>query len=783
MSCSLRVFNELPAALTITSGNTTLLTTAPSSSSSYLSVPCQASLVAAAPGYSSMPATLPASTSTSHFTVLALGTSPTAFTASVFADPDTGLTDSADSDNIDAATLTVVNGLSYSADIFGVASECYNCAMPLLSESLAPGDAVPLRLLAVYDHFSIRACPHKDGAKTVPSLPVVASCTPVQVLPMTTVQEHGVYTLLLHSNGSSSLLTDVPGRDAYLPLLYTFLTLAFLGVLHRLAGWGYVRLYKDSTPPAQARGARKGEVEVSLASFLGFSTLLQQSRAKQSPSDDGFAAQGLSSSLLGSVEGSLQLQDSEAVAPPAAQPAAAAAAKPERVLSLDTFRGFSLVLMMFANFGGGEFWFFDHARWNGLTCADLLFPWFVFMSGVSAALSFASERKRGASKVELVKKTLLRALKLLALGLLVVNNPVNLPNLRMFSVLSYFGFSYLVIGLLDALVPVLGAAPTALSTTYAASLWQDVGRYALHWAAMGVIAAVYLGLRFLLPVPGCPTGYTGPGGLADQGAYPASCVGGAAGYLDRWLFGVKHSYGQPTCTDLYQCGPYDPEGALGALMASWMAFLGLTAGRVLESQRSLALAGGHTGGNKFLAGRLTVRWVATGLLMCLAAGVLCGCEWRVACQGCSAHWQEAAAADTPLPHLAHPTSHPPTPSAPHAPSVKKEGGFIPVAKNMWSPSFILLLAGFGHLNLAFLFNVVDAQKLWSGSPFVYVGKNSLATYVVSELLSDNFPLKMHLWAKDGWVSHGDAMLSNTVGICSLLALARYWHLTGFSFSV
>jgi len=130
-------------------------------------------------------------------------------------------------------------------------------------------------------------------------------------------------------------------------------------------------------------------------------------------------------------------------------------------------------------------------------------------------------------------------------------------------------------------------------------------------------------------------------------------------------------------------------------------------------------------------------------------------------------------------------SHPYLPSSPppRAAAVKKEGGFIPVSKNLWSPSFILLLAGFGHLNLAFLFNVVDAQKLWSGSPFVYVGKNSLATYVVSELLSNNFPLVMCLWAKDRWVSHADAMLSNTVGICSLLALARYWHLTGFSFSV
>ena len=109
-----------------------------------------------------------------------------------------------------------------------------------------------------------------------------------------------------------------------------------------------------------------------------------------------------------------------------------------------------------------------------------------------------------------------------------------------------------------------------------------------------------------------------------------------------------------------------------------------------------------------------------------------------------------------------------------------------MSKNLWSPSFILLLAGFGHLNLALLFNVVDVQRLWSGAPFRYMGKNSLATYVVSELLGDNLPLRVYIFgasAKVGWVSHSEALLSNAIGICSLLAAARYWHLTGFSWNV
>lgn len=49
--------------------------------------------------------------------------------------------------------------------------------------------------------------------------------------------------------------------------------------------------------------------------------------------------------------------------------AAAAGKKPERLQSLDSFRGFSLCLMIFVNYGGGGYWFFEHAAWNGLTFA------------------------------------------------------------------------------------------------------------------------------------------------------------------------------------------------------------------------------------------------------------------------------------------------------------------------------------------------------------------------------------------------------------------------------
>lgn len=48
---------------------------------------------------------------------------------------------------------------------------------------------------------------------------------------------------------------------------------------------------------------------------------------------------------------------------------------PHRVKSIDVFRGLCIMLMIFVNYGGGKYWFFQHSAWNGLTVADLIFPW------------------------------------------------------------------------------------------------------------------------------------------------------------------------------------------------------------------------------------------------------------------------------------------------------------------------------------------------------------------------------------------------------------------------
>ena len=52
--------------------------------------------------------------------------------------------------------------------------------------------------------------------------------------------------------------------------------------------------------------------------------------------------------------------------------------------------------MIFVNYGGGDYNFMDHAIWNGLQVADLVFPWFMWIMGVCIPISIKSVLKTNA---------------------------------------------------------------------------------------------------------------------------------------------------------------------------------------------------------------------------------------------------------------------------------------------------------------------------------------------------------------------------------------------------
>jgi predicted acyltransferase len=88
----------------------------------------------------------------------------------------------------------------------------------------------------------------------------------------------------------------------------------------------------------------------------------------------------------------------------------------ERLISLDTFRGFTILLMTIVNNPGSWDHIYpplEHAEWNGCTPTDLVFPFFIFIMAV--AISFAMPTKQFDSAT--FNKITIRALRIFCLGL------------------------------------------------------------------------------------------------------------------------------------------------------------------------------------------------------------------------------------------------------------------------------------------------------------------------------------------------------------------------------
>src|ERR1700742_1722805 len=83
-----------------------------------------------------------------------------------------------------------------------------------------------------------------------------------------------------------------------------------------------------------------------------------------------------------------------------------------RLQSLDVFRGLTVATMILVNNAGDWdhiYWPLEHAEWNGWTPTDLVFPFFLFIVGISMVLSFDSRLARGESRSSLLLHSLKRA--------------------------------------------------------------------------------------------------------------------------------------------------------------------------------------------------------------------------------------------------------------------------------------------------------------------------------------------------------------------------------------
>ncbi len=217
--------------------------------------------------------------------------------------------------------------------------------------------------------------------------------------------------------------------------------------------------------------------------------------------------------------------------------------KGARLLSLDIFRGMTIALMITVNNPGLEDHVYaplEHARWNGITPTDFVFPSFVFIMGVSIALSYSRQRLKGVSTRIMIARTLRRAVLLFALGVLL-------------SVLPYFDLShYRLPGVLQRLAIVYACCvPLFLYTRWRTQIM----------IALFILIGYFLLIK-LAPVPGY--------------GYPIMEPGrNWAAWLDRIVIPGR----------LWQ-GSWDPEGILSTFPAIVSGMGGLLTGQLLLSEKT-----------------------------------------------------------------------------------------------------------------------------------------------------------------------------------------------------
>jgi predicted acyltransferase len=215
-----------------------------------------------------------------------------------------------------------------------------------------------------------------------------------------------------------------------------------------------------------------------------------------------------------------------------------------RLASVDVFRGATMAAMVIVNTPGdwaNVYWPLLHAEWHGWTPTDLIFPFFVFIVGVSIVLSKKSAGALG--------PVIRRSAVIFGLGLLLALYPrFDVTTVRVMGVLQRLALCYLAAVLLYRTV-------------------ADREERTRLSVVLGAAALLLIGYWFLV------TAVPVPGGQA--GDLTASHDLGA--WIDRTVLGEAHLWRQSKT--------WDPEGLLSTLPAIATALTGIAAGLVLVSAR------------------------------------------------------------------------------------------------------------------------------------------------------------------------------------------------------
>lgn len=226
----------------------------------------------------------------------------------------------------------------------------------------------------------------------------------------------------------------------------------------------------------------------------------------------------------------------------------------QRIISVDFLRGLTVTGMIFVNNPGSwEYIYpvFRHAHWNGCRLADLVFPFFLFIAGISINYSLGNYTLPKADKVKTAKRILKRGFTIIIIGILLNSFPFYdfsgqknftdlLSNFRIMGVLQRIGIVFII---------------SALLFIYTSPRIQLI-------AAVSILI-VYSIMMTMIPVPG----------IGYAGLEPTTNL---SGYIDRMILG-EHIW-------IWSREWGDPEGLLSTIPAISSGISGILAGFLLKEQ-------------------------------------------------------------------------------------------------------------------------------------------------------------------------------------------------------
>ncbi|MDB5021661.1 MAG: hypothetical protein JWQ28_2788, partial [Pedobacter sp.] len=205
-----------------------------------------------------------------------------------------------------------------------------------------------------------------------------------------------------------------------------------------------------------------------------------------------------------------------------------------RILSLDFFRGLTIASMILVNTpGDGDHVYapLQHSEWHGCSPTDLVFPFFLFMVGVSIVYALSTKKLDASNHNKIILGASRRMLILIALGLSIfLFSRFDFTHLRFPGVLQRIGIVYFI------------------STI----IYLKTAQRTRDWL-FGMLLVIYYLLLTYVPIP-------------DGHAPNLTPHHNVAAWLDRAIFTTNHMYRHTVY--------WDPVGLLSTLPAIATALFG-----------------------------------------------------------------------------------------------------------------------------------------------------------------------------------------------------------------